>query len=294
MMEWVVYKRLRIDFLIILLILIGCTSTANQTKVEKNTYNPIEVTIPIGEAKIIKFALPENSGILKCKGKEYPYYNSEGVGLFFLEVSYFSTPENFSCEFLGKEDYTVIKVKSIDKEFPFEQLRVNRKRVFLNEKDSARVQKEQLMLNKLYSSSESYPLFTGGFQLPVKTKITSKYGKKRLFNNKKQGQHLGTDFRARVGKEIRVTQAGKVVYAGDLFYTGGTVIVDHGLGVFSVYGHLSKLKTFDGEYVPKGAIIGLAGKTGRVTGPHLHWGVKVHGNYIDGVGLVDHSKDLSL
>ena len=119
--------------------------------------------------------------------------------------------------------------------------------------------------------------------------VTSVYGTKRVYNKHKEGQHLGIDFRAAIGDKVPATNAGKVVYAGDLFYTGWTVILDHGLDIFSVYGHLSKPLVVAGEMVERGQLIGLSGDTGRTSGPHLHWGVKVQGQYIDGTVLIEES-----
>lgn len=89
---------------------------------------------------------------------------------------------------------------------------------------------------------------------------------------------------------IPVTNRGKVVFAGNLFYTGNVVIIDHGLNIFSLYGHLSKIKAQVGDIVNQGDIVGLAGMTGRVSGPHLHWGIKINGHNVDGFSLVTESK----
>jgi len=105
---------------------------------------------------------------------------------------------------------------------------------------------------------------------------------------------LGTDYRAKVGTEIRAANDGHIVVSRDLFYTGGTVTIDHGLNIFTVYGHLSKMLVKEGDYVKKGDIIALSGKSGRVTGPHLHWGVKVDGDFIDGDSLIEASQNINI
>jgi murein DD-endopeptidase MepM/ murein hydrolase activator NlpD len=120
--------------------------------------------------------------------------------------------------------------------------------------------------------------------------VTSLYGTKRVYNRQKKSQHLGIDYRAAIGDQVPATNAGKIVYAGDLFYTGWTVIIDHGLDIFSVYGHLSKTLVKEGQFVVRGELIGLSGNTGRTSGPHLHWGVKVQGQYVDGFVLIDETK----
>ena len=135
-------------------------------------------------------------------------------------------------------------------------------------------------------------MFNEPFEVPLDSYITSHYGNRRLFNNKKRSQHLGNDFRAAVGVPIPVANKGKVVFTGNLFYSGNVVIVDHGLNIFTAYGHLSKINVQEGMIVNKGTIVGLAGKTGRVSGPHLHWGVKINGSWIDGFSLVEESKKM--
>ena len=126
--------------------------------------------------------------------------------------------------------------------------------------------------------------------IPLNSVITSIYGIKRTYNKQHKGQHLGTDFRAPIGEKIPASNRGKIVFSGDLFYTGWTVIIDHGLDIFTVYGHLSKTLVEAGQIVQKGDLIGLAGNTGRSSGPHLHWGVKIQGQYIDGIDLSEQTK----
>jgi murein DD-endopeptidase MepM/ murein hydrolase activator NlpD len=106
--------------------------------------------------------------------------------------------------------------------------------------------------------------------------------------------HLGNDFRAPEGTPIPTSNTGKVVYVGDLFYSGKTVIVDHGMQLFSMYAHLSKISVAVGATVNRGDIVGLSGATGRASGPHLHWGIKINGEWIDGFSLVEEYNALEL
>jgi murein DD-endopeptidase MepM/ murein hydrolase activator NlpD len=102
------------------------------------------------------------------------------------------------------------------------------------------------------------------------------FGTRRVFNGELQSQHTGTDFRAQTGEPVHAAAAGVVRLAKDLFYSGNAVILDHGAGVFTSYSHLSRMEVRDGQRVEKGMVVGLAGATGRATGPHLHWAVKVN------------------
>lgn len=224
---------------------------------------------------------------LMCSGKEVDFFVQGDWVEAFVAETYFSKMKPFNCVWQTsqkKEKVALFKVK--DKKFPSETLNVDLKRVVLSEKDQKRVAKEQKFLNKNYASSPDKPFFDRPFEVPLDSYITSIYGARRVFNQQRQTQHLGTDFRAGIGVPIPASNAGRVVVARDLFYTGLTVTIDHGLGIFTIYGHLSELKAVEGEYVPQGAVIGLAGNTGRTTGPHLHWGVKVNGHFVDGHSLV--------
>jgi murein DD-endopeptidase MepM/ murein hydrolase activator NlpD len=116
---------------------------------------------------------------------------------------------------------------------------------------------------------------------------TSPFGARRIFNDKPRDPHPGIDLRAPTGTVVRSSGRGRVALAGDLYYSGGTVIVDHGGGLFTVYAHLSRIDAREGAPVDAGTVLGLSGATGRVTGPHLHWGAKIGNLPCDPRALVD-------
>lgn len=257
------------------------------------SFKASDYVIRPGEMVFIRFSdIRENEGgKLICRKNTVPYYRGkEGLEAFVVE-SYFSKKDSFSCVFKTKNKTTVVANFIVeDKTFPSEKLSVDKKKIFPPKAALRRIRKEQKFLNKNYAASPSYPLFTKAFKAPLDSYVTSIYGSKRLYNNKKQSQHLGTDYRAAVGTPIYSANSGKVVVARDLYYTGNTVTLDHGLKIFTVYGHLSQVNVVEGDYIPKGALLGWAGATGRVTGPHLHWGVKIYGNWIEGDSLVKTTK----
>jgi len=244
-----------------------------------------------GELRWIHAKNVDKDFIFECKGQPIKVHREEKDIKAVVIESYFSKFENFNCQLLvsGKviEQWDFV-VK--EKKYPSEKLRVDPKKIKLSLKDQKRVEAEQVMLNKIYSLSSTHLHFKKPFISPLNSPITSLYGIRRVYNNQKNGQHLGVDFRANIGEKVPSTNRGKVVFAGDLFYTGYTVIVDHGLDIFSVYGHLSSTLVRSGDIIDRGDILGLSGNTGRSSGPHLHWGVKVQGQYIDGMALVDETK----
>lgn len=110
---------------------------------------------------------------------------------------------------------------------------------------------------------------------PVPGDVSSAYGLRRFFNGLERNPHRGLDLRAALGDPVRAASPGQVALAADHYYGGNSVFIDHGLGVFSVYMHLDEIKVRQGDMVEAGQVIGLAGQTGRVTGPHLHLGLYV-------------------
>ena len=158
----------------------------------------------------------------------------------------------------------------------------------LSDEDLMRWKGEVKVLNEVYKNTrDREKLFSKPFIRPLKSKITARYGNRRTFNNTTQSYHSGTDFRARTPTPIPSANDGQVVYAGFLLFNGGTVIVDHGMGILTMYCHFSKVSVDKGDMVKQGEVLGLSGNTGRSNAPHLHWGVKVSGNWVDGLHFLD-------
>ena len=165
-------------------------------------------------------------------------------------------------------------------------------KVNLKKSDLERVKREKKELKDIWQAASDYRLWDTGFQLPIQSDITSSFGNQRMFNDQLKSFHRGTDFRAPVGTPIMAANSGTVKLAKELFYSGNLVIVDHGTGIFSLYAHLSQIDVMAGQHIEKGQQIGLSGATGRVNGPHLHWGIKVNNTYVDPLQFVDAIKTL--
>ena len=123
--------------------------------------------------------------------------------------------------------------------------------------------------------------------LPVSTSITSPFGYRRVINGIPRSPHTGVDLKAPLGTEVVASNHGRVALLGDFFFSGRSIILDHGGGLHTVYFHLSEFKVEEGVEVRRGDVIGLSGMTGRVTGPHLHWGARVNRARVDPFELIN-------
>ncbi len=128
--------------------------------------------------------------------------------------------------------------------------------------------------------------WTGPFLLPVEGKPSSNFGTRSYYNGERRSPHAGVDFSATTGTPIRAANHGTIALASPLYFTGNTVVIDHGARLFSIFAHLSEFRVKAGDSVEPDTIVGLVGQTGRVTGPHLHWSVRLNGARVDPLSLV--------
>lgn len=159
-------------------------------------------------------------------------------------------------------------------EFPEQRLEVEPRYVTPSKSDAERAENEAALLRRLFAAEEGKRLFEGRFDPPIPGAATGRFGERRVFNGQPRAPHSGMDLKAKAGVPVRAPAAGRVLLAGPLYYAGNTVLLDHGLGLTTLYAHLSRMKVRRGDLVRKGQVIGLVGATGRVTGPHLHWALK--------------------
>jgi len=126
----------------------------------------------------------------------------------------------------------------------------------------------------------------GLFALPLATQATRNFGSRTVLNGELRNPHAGIDFSSPTGTVVTSPAAGTVALVADLFFTGQTVVIDHGAGLYSLFAHLSSMTVGAGDVVGRGATLGRVGATGRVTGPHLHWGVRLNGARVDPLSLI--------
>ncbi len=178
------------------------------------------------------------------------------------------------------------EIMVLDKEFPVKKLWVKQEYVTPPPEVRERIRIESELLREIYSIFTPDWLGEGNFIIPSEGEMAQNFGERRIFNDQPRSSHGGMDISSPYGSPVRASNSGRVVLANDLYFAGKTVVIDHGLGVSTQYLHFSKIIARRGESVKKGDIIGEIGATGRVTGPHLHWGVRISRSRIDPLSLL--------
>jgi len=179
------------------------------------------------------------------------------------------------------------------KDFGVQHLTLPNGMVHLGRRTAARVAREAALLAALWPKRTPEAYWRGGFITPVPGQVGTPFGVARTINGEPRNAHSGVDLRAALGEEVHAANRGRVALLGEFFFYGQAVVLDHGLGVYSMYFHLSKVSVARGDLVEKGGVVGLAGATGRATGPHLHWGVRLAGARVDPFALVQATDTLA-
>jgi len=169
-----------------------------------------------------------------------------------------------------------------DKTYQSQHITIKNKRMVNPEKrDMERIGREQRKIKKALASWHEQPPETLHFLLPVEGPMSSPFGLRRFFNEQARKPHSGLDLAAAEGTPIKAPASGRIADTGDFFFNGNTVFIDHGQGLVTMYCHMSRIDVEPGQQVAGGEIIGAVGKTGRVTGAHLHWGVSLNDARVD-------------
>lgn len=174
--------------------------------------------------------------------------------------------------------YNVLVIKQ---PYPVQRLTLPKDKVDLDQQSLVRVKAEQQQVRAVLDQMSRERLWTGGFVEPVHGPIAGSFGRARIINGQPRNPHNGEDITAPLGAEVVATNDGIVRLTVDHFFSGKGVYLDHGLGLYSMYFHLSEIVVRDGETVRRGQVIGRVGASGRVSGPHLHWAVRLNGARVD-------------
>jgi len=174
----------------------------------------------------------------------------------------------------------------VPRAFPTRRLAVNPDLVHPPPDQQARVDREATHLHDLWDHPAAQRLWTAAFVRPVPDEANSAFGTRSVYNGEPRPPHTGADFLSPTGRPVKAPNAGRVVLADPQYFSGNTVIIDHGLGLFSILAHLSEIDVKSGDMVTAGQLVGKVGATGRVTGPHLHWGVRLNNARVDPLSLI--------
>jgi murein DD-endopeptidase MepM/ murein hydrolase activator NlpD len=176
--------------------------------------------------------------------------------------------------------------------FPEQKLSLPKKYVEPEPEDQTRIDRERALIRQALASIGS-GFATPPFQRPVSGRISTYFGMKRVLNGKPRSQHYGIDISVPRGTPVKAMASGRIMLTGDFFYNGKSVFVDHGGGIASMYFHLDEIQVTEGQQVTSGQTIGLVGSTGRSTGPHLHFGVKIRSATIDPFTFIEATQQLA-
>jgi murein DD-endopeptidase MepM/ murein hydrolase activator NlpD len=200
-------------------------------------------------------------------------------GEYELKVSgHWASGEKFTCK-------AMVEVKA--GHFATEKLQVRKQFVEPGPEQIKRADEERQKLRDIYDRVTPERLWDGKFGVPLEGVTTgSNFGRRRILNGNPGSPHGGADLPGITGTPVHAAQRGRVVLAEELFFSGNTVVVDHGLGIYTFYGHLSEIDVKVGDLAEAGVVLGKVGATGRVTGPHLHWGLSVEKARVNPLQLV--------
>lgn len=244
---------------------------------------PAEV-IP-GDVYLIKVSSVE-APVGEFNGKEIRFFKTGDKKFIALVPIDIDTPSgDYKITIRNSEGIKYLDLRVNPHDFPTERLTLPEEKVTLRPEDEKRVEEEYLLLEGLFAKTTER-MWGDTFIQPVDTKPSTEFGIRRIINNKKTSIHKGVDYRGRKGSPVKAMNSGRVVLTRELFYGGKTAIIDHGMGIFSVYMHLSGFNVLEGEDVSAGEVIGFIGDTGRANGPHLHISIRLNGISINPLSLL--------
>jgi murein DD-endopeptidase MepM/ murein hydrolase activator NlpD len=246
-----------------------------------------------GELVVLTITTPQPASSLRTSafGRDWPHFQVDPltwrvlIGID-LDVAPGSHAVPVSATVGGVPASRSYALTVARKVFPTRRLTVPSQYVDPPPDVQARIAEEAALLASLWASSSSERLWDGSFVPPVPQTANSAFGSRSIFNGQARSPHGGADFPSPAGTPVVAPNGGRVVLARDLYFTGQTVVIDHGLGLVSLFAHLSRMDVADGASVAVGQTIGLVGSTGRVTGPHLHWTLRAGGARVDPLSLL--------
>ncbi len=244
--------------------------------------------IPVGDLALVTLTTSQNDRLMDVEfmNKHIPYYPlGKNKYWFFLVAGLKTEPGRYPLHVkIDQTDRTVTAATTIYVEyrsFPMQNLTLPKNMVNLKGRILRRVLTDERVIERTVSKVHKKILWIPPFIWPVKGKIISAFGLKRILDGEPRSQHRGVDLEAPYGTPVKAANCGKIALIRNCYLSGRTVIIDHGGGLYTLYAHLSRVYVRQGDYIDRGQTIGLSGQSGRATGPHLHWGISYLGIRID-------------
>jgi murein DD-endopeptidase MepM/ murein hydrolase activator NlpD len=217
---------------------------------------------------------------------------SNGMWAAFLGADLTTVPGRYTLTIRHGDDVFIRRISVISKDHGVRRFTVPKEMEALDAPTLERVRRESKVMKEIFSHSRVQPLWRGSWISPVTGGVVSPFGCRTFINDLERSPHSGVDLKAAEGTSIKATNRGRVVLVADHFFGGLSVVIDHGGGIHSMYFHLSEVSVASGMLVEKGDLIGLAGSSGRATGPHLHFGIRLYGERVNPLSLIELSTGL--
>jgi murein DD-endopeptidase MepM/ murein hydrolase activator NlpD len=244
---------------------------------------PRESRVPGGIAILDLGTAQESPGTVTFNGHGAPVLQAGSTWVAVVGIPLDARPGRLTAELQESDGATrSIEFSVADKQYEEQRLKVaNQRHVEPDQQDLERIDRERQRIDAALGNFDPDRTPELRLRAPIDGQRSSSFGLRRFFNDQPRNPHSGMDIAAPSGTPILSPAPGRVTDTGDYFFNGNTVFVDHGQGVVTMYCHLSRIDVEPGDEVDTGTRLGLVGATGRVTGPHLHWGVAVNRALVD-------------
>jgi murein DD-endopeptidase MepM/ murein hydrolase activator NlpD len=213
-------------------------------------------------------------------GKELFFYPAKKGFKAIVAVDLLKEPGKYALDINAGDDSVERIITVTKKKYPVQRLTLPKDMVELTPENEARAERESKVMAAIWPN-QTGRIWSGDFINPRPGEISTKFGLKRIINDIPKSPHTGVDIAANEGDPVKAPNSGKVVLVDNHFFSGNSIVLDHGQGIYTMFFHLSKQLVVPGQQVKKGDVIGLVGSTGRSTGAHLHWGARVMGARVD-------------
>ena len=241
----------------------------------------------------VRSATPVLRGTLEDGRREIPLTASEDgrtlralAGIDFESAPGVRTLRVEAVTACGRTERAARRIEVGSGRFRVQSLRVDPAYVEPPESERERIRLDREKVARVWAAADTAARWGGPFRKPVAAAALGDFGAKRVYNGKQRSRHNGVDLAAAEGAEVLAPAPAVVALADELYFSGGTLILDHGSGLFTTYFHLSAIDVPPGTEVAAGQRIGAVGATGRATGPHLHWGARLHGARVNPLDLL--------